>query len=52
MFNLWVGKIPGGGNGNPLWYFCLRNPMDPGRPQFMGSKRVRHDWASIHSRFI
>ena len=46
------GRSPGGGNGNPLWYFCLRNPTDPGRPQFMGSKRVRHDWASIHSHFI
>ena len=21
---------PGGGNGNPLWYFCLENPMDGG----------------------
>ena len=19
---------PGGENGNPLWYFCLENPMD------------------------
>ena len=24
----WVGKIPGGGNGNPLQYSCLENPMD------------------------
>ena len=23
--NPWVGKIPGGGNGNPLQYFCLEN---------------------------
>ena len=22
------GSFPGGGNGNPLWYFCLGNPMD------------------------
>ena len=21
---------PGGGNGNPLWYSCLENPMDRG----------------------
>ena len=21
----WVGKIPGGGNGNPLQYSCLEN---------------------------
>ena len=24
----WVGKIPGGGSGNPLHYSCLENPMD------------------------
>ena len=21
------GSIPGEGNGNPLWYSCLENPM-------------------------
>ena len=26
----WVGRIPGGGNGNPLQYSCLGNPMDRG----------------------
>ena len=29
-FHPWVGKIPGGGNGNPLRYSCLENPMDRG----------------------
>ena len=24
------GRSPGGGNGNPLQYFCLGNPMDRG----------------------
>ena len=24
------GRAPGGGNGNPLQYFCLENPMDRG----------------------
>ena len=24
----WVGKIPWEGNGNPLQYSCLENPMD------------------------
>ena len=24
------GRSPGGGNGNPLWYSCLKNPMDRG----------------------
>jgi len=25
-----LGKFPGGGNGNPLQYSCLGNPMDRG----------------------
>ena len=29
-FDPWVGKIPGVGNGNPLQYACLENPMDRG----------------------
>ena len=38
----------GEGNGNPLQYSCLENPMDggPGRLQSMGSLGVRHDWAT------
>ena len=33
------GRSPGGGNGNPLLYPCLENPMDRGawRVQSMGS---------------
>ena len=27
-FDFRVGKIPGVGNGNPLQYFCLDNPVD------------------------
>ena len=27
-FDPWVGKILGGGNGNPFQYSCLENPMD------------------------
>ena len=26
----WVGKIPGGKNGNPLQSSCLENPVDRG----------------------
>jgi len=26
-FDPWVWKIPGEGNGNPLQYSCLENPM-------------------------
>ena len=28
-----MGSIPGEGNGNPLQYFCLRNPLDRGAQQ-------------------
>ena len=24
------GRSPGGGHGNPLWYSCLKNPLDKG----------------------
>ena len=27
---LGLGRSPGGGDGNPLQYFCLENPMDRG----------------------
>ena len=36
------GRSPGEGNGNPLQYSCLENPMDRGA-QSMGSQRVGHD---------
>ena len=37
--------VIGEGNGNPLQYSCLENPMEeePGRLQSMGSQRVGHD---------
>ena len=39
------GGSPGEGNGNPLQYSRLENPMDRGGwwVKFMGSKRVGHD---------
>ena len=37
------GGSPGGGNGNPLQYSCLENPMDRGTLQSMGSQRVGLD---------
>ena len=39
------GRSPGGGNGNPLLYSCLKNPMDgePGGLQSKGSLRIRHN---------
>ena len=40
-----LGRSPGEGNVNPLHYSGLENSMDkkPGRPQSMGSQRVRHN---------
>ena len=40
-----LGRSPGEGNGNPLQYPCLENPMDgeAGRLKLMGSQRVGHD---------
>ena len=32
------GRSPGAGNGNPLQYFCLENPMDKGAWQSMGHR--------------
>ena len=29
----WLGRSPGGGNGNPLQYSCLDNPIDRGAQQ-------------------
>ena len=37
-----LGRFPGEGNGNPLQYSCLENPMDkeePGGLQSTGSQR-------------
>ena len=48
------GRFPGEGNGNPLQYSCLENPMDAGawcRLLSMGLQSVGHDWAtSLHTR--
>ena len=39
------GRSPGGGNGNPLQYWCLGNPMteEPGGLQSVGSERGGHN---------
>ena len=43
-----LGRSPGEGNGNPLQYSCLENPMDRGawRVTVHGVARVRHDLAT------
>ena len=41
-----LGRSPGEGDGNPLQYSCLGNPMDreaPGWLQSMGLQRIGHD---------
>ena len=45
------GRSYGGGNGNPLQYSCLENPMDrkPRGLQSTGSQRVGHDLVTGHS---
>ena len=42
------GRAPGEGNGDPLQYSCLENPMDREAWQATvhGVAGVRHDWAS------
>ena len=42
---LGLERSPGEGNGNPLQYSCLGNPMDRGAWQtiVLGSQRIRHD---------
>ena len=42
---LGLGRSPGAGNGNPLWYSYLENPMDkePGGLQSIEPQRVGND---------
>ena len=47
-----LGRSPGGGNGNPLQYSYLDNPMDGGEWQAIAhgvTKRVGHDLVTKHS---
>ena len=47
-FILELGRSPGEGNGNPLQYSCLGNPMDRGdwRAMVHGVIRIGHDLAT------
>ena len=42
------GRSPGEGNGYPLQYSCLQNPMDRGawRATVYGSQRAGHEWVT------
>ena len=46
------GRSPGGGNGYPLRYSCLENPVDRGAWQTTvhGAARVGHDFATKQKR--
>ena len=43
-----MGRSPGGGNGNPLQYSCLGNPMDreAWRATVYGVAKSGHNWAT------
>ena len=45
-----LGRSLGEGNGNPLHYSCLENPMDRAtwRAKVLRFQIVRHDWAIDH----
>ena len=51
-----LGRSPGGGQGNPLWYSCLENPMDRGAWRAAVHRFAkRHDWsflAGMHASMI
>ena len=36
-----LGRFPGEGNGNPLQYYCLENPMDRGQATVHGVAKSR-----------
>ena len=48
-----LGRSPGGGQGNPLQYSCLRNPMDWGAWRAIvhgvGKSRTRLKWLSMQA---
>ena len=51
-FDPWMGRSPGGGQGDPLQYSGLENPgrsqtEEPARLQSIASQRVGHDWSDI-----
>ena len=44
-----LGRSPGGGNGNPLQYSCLENPMDRGSwwATAHGVAKSQHNWSDL-----
>ena len=52
-FNPVFRRSPGGGNGNPLQYSCLENPMDrgAGRATVHRSQTVSHESVTKHTYY-
>ena len=44
------GRSPGEGNGNQLWYSCLKNPMDKGAWQAT-VQRIAKSWTQLSKTF-
>ena len=40
-------RSPGGGNGNPLQYYCLENPMDR-KAWWATAHRVTESWTRLN----
>ena len=45
-FDPWVGRCPGGGQGDPLHYSCLENPLDRGA-WWAAVHRVAKSWTEL-----
>ena len=48
------GRTLGEGNGNPLQYSCLENPMaeEPSGLQSVGLQRVRYGWSELAHTYV
>ena len=42
-----LGRSPGGGQGNPIQYSCLKNPMDRGAWQATVCHGVAKSWTQL-----
>ena len=49
-FNPWVGKVPWRRERQPSLTWRIPQTEEPGGLQSMGSQRVRHSWATEHSK--
>ena len=51
-----LGRSPGGGNGNPLQYSCLGNPMDKGawwaKVHGVAKKSDMTDWLNNNNQIV